>query len=437
MSSSAVGATIFFGVFGLWSLLGLKYYLKFKRKYRGDKTARLKTNSRKLIFETLENNFSYFRKLDDKEKELFARRLATFSKTKKWFGREGLSVTDEMMILVSASAVQLTFGLNFYLMPHFHTIKIYPDIYLNKFTRNKHKGEVNPRGEIVLSWKHFKKGYEISDDNINLGLHEMAHALDISALTKSSEYLQFLFERFRTNFKDEYRDFIEHKINFLRAYGRTNKKEFFAVLIETYFESPQELKTKLPELYYDMCFLLNQDILHNIHRDFIGSLETISSKCGEKKDLFAKIIKKTRFNPKTIILSFLGISIAYFLLFLNIGYNNMVGILVPGIFVFTVVAIKKYYFSDTLSLTKDTLVISNKSGKEICIDLFDIIITIYNQGELEIAYLKNSKYHKIKVHSSTWNDDIEDILMYLAKTQILVKVVVSGKRNSFKFMGPS
>ena len=431
MSGSAIGATIFFGIFGLWSLLGLKYYLKFKQKYRGDRTARLKANSRLIIFKVLEDNLDYFKKLNEAEKELFARRVVTFSKTKKWLGREGLEITDEMMILISASAVQLTFGLNFYLMPHFHTIKVYPDIYLNKFTQNRHKGEVNPRGIIVLSWKHFKKGYEIPDDKINLGLHEMAHALDISALTKNSEYLQFLFERFRTNFKDEYRDFIEHKIEFLRAYGRTNKKEFFAVLIETYFENPRELKSKLPELYHDMCFLLNQDIVHNIYRDFIGTLETISSKCGEQNHSFDGIVKKTRFNPKRIIFAFLGIFFVYFIIFLNIGYHNILPVLFPGIFVFVVVVIKEYFFSDTLTLTKDTLLITNKSGKEICIDLFDIIITIYNQGELEIAYFKNSRYQKIKIHSSTWNNEIEDILMDLAKTQILVKMF--KPRNNFLF----
>ncbi len=421
MSDSAIASTIFFGVFGIWSLLGLSYYLKFKRN-RGDRTTRLKANSRLVIFEILENNLPYFKNLTEKEKELFARRVVTFSKAKKWFGQKGLQVTDEMMILISASAVQLTFGLSYYLMPHFHTIKLYPDIYLNRFTKNKHKGEVNPRGIIVLSWKHFKKGYEIPNDKINLGLHEMAHALDISALTHGSEYLQFLFERFRTNFKDEYRDFIEHKIEFLRAYGRTNKKEFFAVLIETYFENPQELKDKLPELYHDMCFLLNQDIIHNIYRDFIGTLETISTKCGEKRDLFEKIIKKTRFNPKKIILSFLGIFAIYIFLFLNIGYNNSGIILAIGIFVFITIAIKEYLFSDTLTLTKDILIISNNVGKEICIDLFDIIIAIYNHGELEIAYFKHSKYQKTKIRSSTWNNDIEEILMVLAQTQILVKV---------------
>jgi len=414
MSGSAIGAILFFGVFGLWSLLGLKYYLKFKRNYSGDRTARLKSDSKLLIFKILEENFTYFTRLKQKEKELFVRRVFTFSKTKKWFGEEGLEVTDEMMILISASAVQLTFGLSHYLMPHFHTIKVYPDIYLNKYTQNKHKGEVNPRGIIVLSWKHFKKGYEIPDDKINLGLHEMAHALDISALTKSSEYLQFLFERFRTNFKDEYRDFIEHKIEFLRAYGRTNKKEFFAVLVETYFENPHELKEKLPELYHDMCFLLNQDIVHNIYRDFIGTLETISSKCGDKRDPFEEIVKKTRFNPKKIVLAFLAIFTIFFFLFLNIGYNNTQAILAFGILVFIVVSIKEYFFSDTLTLTKDVLIISNKLGKEVCIDLFDIIIAIYNQGELEIAYFKDSKFQKTKIRSSTWSDEIEAILMDLA-----------------------
>lgn len=48
MENSSTNTLIVFGVLGVWTLLGLTYYFKFKQKYSGDKTARLNVNSRKI-----------------------------------------------------------------------------------------------------------------------------------------------------------------------------------------------------------------------------------------------------------------------------------------------------------------------------------------------------------------------------------------------------
>ena len=81
--------------------------------------------------------------------------------------RQGI-VTEEMKVTISATYVMLTFGMREYLNPLFKRIVIYPDVYYSSQNDNYHKGEFNPRLEsIVFSWKHFKEGIDISNDNLN------------------------------------------------------------------------------------------------------------------------------------------------------------------------------------------------------------------------------------------------------------------------------
>ena len=260
----------------------------------------------------------------------------------------------------------------------------------------------------------------------------MAHALDISSLTKNSEYLQLLFERFRTNYEDEYKQFLENKFKFLREYGKVNSKEFFAVLVETYFENPQELHKNMPKLYIDMCFLLNQDIIHNIFTNFIGAVEKISSKCTDNK-LISKVdvIKKTSFNIlNTFKLISVYIIIIGFLYSIGINNNTIIDSIIPILFVMFILNITYYYFmSNRITLTKNYIVLSNVFGKKQCIDLYNIIAIIYINGKLEIAFFNNSKYNKIKIRTTAKQSEIEDILLYLSKTQILVKFYVKKKHD--------
>jgi Mlc titration factor MtfA (ptsG expression regulator) len=47
----------------------------------------------------------------------------------------------------------------------------------------------------------------------------------------------------------------------LDKYAATNYQEFWAVCIETFFERPEEFKKQMPNLYFALCHLLNQDPL--------------------------------------------------------------------------------------------------------------------------------------------------------------------------------
>ena len=58
----------------------------------------------------LHEKFAYFRLLNDREQRIFVSRLRYVRNNKQFVGRD-IDITEEMEVIVSASLVQLTFGL--------------------------------------------------------------------------------------------------------------------------------------------------------------------------------------------------------------------------------------------------------------------------------------------------------------------------------------
>jgi hypothetical protein len=211
----------------------------------------------------------YFRNLSADAQELFVSRLFSFMETKSFIGREGLVVTDEMRVLISAAAVQLTFGLKDYTISHLHTINVFPRIFFSKFLNQNLKGLNTQNGVLSLSWNDFKEGFAIEDDKINLGLHELAHALNIDLDEEGNydDHFSAYFEQWPTVANEDFIALKQQKKTFLRSYGGTNMHEFFAVCVEHFFEAPSQFKKELPHLYNFLMLMLNQDPL-NVKGDY-------------------------------------------------------------------------------------------------------------------------------------------------------------------------
>ncbi len=204
--------------------------------------------------------FSYYNSLSENKKFRFLIRLHRFLKVKKFRGGDGLQITEEMKVFVSASAVQLTLGLSKFTLEHFHTIIIYPGIFKAPFQDEWHKGHINLKGLIVLSWEHFKEGYETNADRLNLGLHEMAHALDLSRRIESLQhYFTYYYSKWLEVAMLEFENMSNERSSFLRSYAGVNIHEFFAVCVEYFFEDPVGFRSHLPDIYKHMCLLLKQD----------------------------------------------------------------------------------------------------------------------------------------------------------------------------------
>lgn len=205
--------------------------------------------------------FPYYKALNEQNRNRFLARLFKFIEAKYFIPSGGTILTKEMTILISASAIQLTFGLNEYLLHTFKRIFIYPKEFYSKFNKRYHKGETNLGGAIIFSWNNFTSGYEDPTNNYNLGLHEMAHALRFNKF-RSDEYDQFFdmyYEKWLLVANDEFIKLSNNIPSYLREYAGANKEEFFAVCVEHFFETPHEFKKQLQEVYKHLSILLNQD----------------------------------------------------------------------------------------------------------------------------------------------------------------------------------
>ncbi len=212
----------------------------------------------------IEKYNKFYQQLPTKSKLLFEQKVNYFILRKTFIARSLPEVTDEMKALIAATAVQLTFGLPSVSLKHFDKIIIYPNDYYSTINRQYHKGEVNPRLKaIVLSWQHFVEGLANPTDGLNLGLHEMAHALKFENLIKNKEYDFFNakeYEKWKGIAQTEMVKIKKGEDTIFRSYASVNEDEFFAVCMEIYFEQPQKLFEYNPHLYKTLSNLLRQDV---------------------------------------------------------------------------------------------------------------------------------------------------------------------------------
>ena len=208
------------------------------------------------------HHFKYYNRLSLEEQRKFLFRTFQFQHSKNFHYIE-VEQNAEMPILVSAAAVQLTFGLEKFRLNYFDDIFILRDDYHYGFYSRPFMGHVDQTG-IYLSWDNFIKGISGLTPNCNVGLHEMGHALAyVNFITQTEEDKHFKKEF--TNFSKVARPIFTSMQggarNLLGDYAATNYHEFWAVAIELFFENSVQFRHELPELYEAMARVLNQDPL--------------------------------------------------------------------------------------------------------------------------------------------------------------------------------
>ncbi len=219
--------------------------------------------STEVLHAVLTKHFQYYNRLLDVDREKFISRLRKFIDNKIFIihAKKGYR---EMPILISASAIQLTFGLRKYLLSHFNIIQVFPEAFVGLEPFRILIGNVTGN-TINIAWKQFLEGYKNKYDLQNVGLHEMAHAL---------YYQNFETELYvDRNFKDAFQEFnaigdkVYHvekivTIGLYSEYAIKDFQEFWAESIEIYFKSPDRLQLHYPDLYKALCDILHQDPLN-------------------------------------------------------------------------------------------------------------------------------------------------------------------------------
>ena len=214
--------------------------------------------------EWISNHFAFYKRLSPKKQRYFDHRVLNFIKHTPFVSRENIEITFEMKLLVASTSTMLTFGMQRYLYSVIDAIIIYPSSFQGAASDNFHAGEFNPKLKvIVFSWDNFYKGIKISDNNLNLGIHEFSHALLFESTRKKGygSTSNSIFSDYYTEISNDLKkpeilqSYIES--SYFRDYAYLNSVEFIAVILEHFFETPSEFEARFPELYGKVKKMIN------------------------------------------------------------------------------------------------------------------------------------------------------------------------------------
>jgi hypothetical protein len=204
--------------------------------------------------------FVYYRNLETDLQFKFYDRLIRFMYSKRF-----LIYSDEpfkeMPVLISAAAVQISFGLNNFELPHYQNIQVKKREYFAENSFRILAGNVQ-ENSITLAWNQLLKGYDNYEDGSNVGLHEMAHALyyqEMIVANKKNEFAQHFNQLMNDGESVLQQKQCPH--NLYSNYAFTNLQEFWAVSVELFFERANHLNKAYPNIYNHLQDLLKQNPL--------------------------------------------------------------------------------------------------------------------------------------------------------------------------------
>jgi MtfA peptidase len=220
----------------------------------------LSKSKRDFLHQYYTQKFTFYNQLSPKKQLKFIYRVIVIRKTNRIKVDDEIKhVNHDIELMVSAAFAQITFGYTNFELRGFSKIIIYPDSFFSKLAGNHVNGLTVGNGFIYLSWNHFLKGYQTTEDKVNLALHELAHALYIDKFHYEGSIKWYDWEEKAVKVYKQINE--DTSITFFRSYAKTNMAEFWAVSIECFFEDPANFKRQFPDLYNATVALLKQDLL--------------------------------------------------------------------------------------------------------------------------------------------------------------------------------
>ncbi|WP_010520794.1 zinc-dependent peptidase [Aquimarina agarivorans] len=215
----------------------------------------------------LDTHVLYYHKLTPSEQHLFQQKMIDFL---SYITIEGVQLTleDKDRILVAASGIIPIFKFDHWRYPNLNTVLLYPDYFNEDLEFNasaegkKIAGLVGTgrfKNQMILSKKALYHGFSNKTDKNNTAVHEFVHLLDKldgatdgipERLLEQENILPWL------HIMHSKMEAINNYNSDIRNYGGTSQTEFFAVAAEYFFERPQLLEQKHPDLYQMLlkCF---------------------------------------------------------------------------------------------------------------------------------------------------------------------------------------
>ena len=217
----------------------------------------------------LDVKVSFYRNLDESEREQFERQVQEFLLNCRITGIK-TEVSDEDRLLIAASAVIPIFSFPDWKYFDLHEVLLYPSSFNENYeTEGEDRrilgmvGTGVMDGKMILSRHSLHLGFRNEEDKKNTAIHEFVHLIDkadgsIDGIPEVLLQQQYVLPWINL-IHQKTKDILDDKSD-INPYGATSQPEFLTVASEYFFERPKLLQTKHPELYKLLSKMFQQDL---------------------------------------------------------------------------------------------------------------------------------------------------------------------------------
>lgn len=236
------------------------FFRKTKSKVKIDPVLKEKYSS------LLQEEVFFYRKLNNADKKRFAERVCSFLERTTIEGI-GTEIDDKDRVLVAASAIIPIFNFGTWEYRNLTNVILYRDTFNHEFEyEGKNRSVLGMvgtgflNGQMVLSKIALHSGFNASGGVQNTAIHEFVHLLDkadgcidgIPELLLQNSYTIPWIKAMEQEIRR-----IQHGKSDIDPYALINEAEFFAVISEYFFEKPEQLKEKHPDLFTILDSMFN------------------------------------------------------------------------------------------------------------------------------------------------------------------------------------
>ncbi len=235
-------------------ILAIVYAVKFLQK----KKIKVTEPVPPLLKNILQEKVPFYQQLNENKKTQFETRTAHFLTQVKITGVKTV-VEDSDKVLIAASAIIPIFNFADWEYPNLNEVLLYPDSFDHEFEQQGEgrnilgmvgSGALNQ--VMILSQFELRQAFINETGKNNTAIHEFVHLVDktdgeIDGIPESLLNKQYI-KPWLQLMQEKIKEIIDDQSD-INPYGATNGAEFFAVVSEYFFERPELLKEKHPELY--------------------------------------------------------------------------------------------------------------------------------------------------------------------------------------------
>lgn len=238
----------------LAALVILGYLLAGKLKRKPKVAGPFPEQYRGLLIEHVE----FYSNLGKDQQSEFEKRVQLFLAQVRITG-VGTNVADLDRLLIASSAIIPIFGFSGWEYVNLREVLLYPDAFGNEFEQEgQHRHTLGMVGNgalnnvMILSQHELRQAFFNKTGKSNVAIHEFVHLVDkidgsvdgVPEFLLDKKYILPWLQLVHKNIKEIIADKSD-----INPYGAANEAEFFAVVAEYFFERPDLLQTKHPELF--------------------------------------------------------------------------------------------------------------------------------------------------------------------------------------------